>query len=156
MLLCSLGLLRLVVASWYVVFYNYNSSWSHKLTGNLDSPMRAKCFTEEDKTLMIERVRTNQTGIQNKTFRPEQIKEALLDPQSWCCCGIAICTTLPTSGLGAFANIISGFHFTVLQTQLLAMVLGVVIIIILLSSIWLVKTGQNLIQSNLLNTMWGI
>ena len=100
--------------------------------------MRAKCFTEEDKTLMIERVRTNQTGIQNKTFRPEQIKEALLDPQSWCYCGIAICTTLPTSGLGAFANIL-GFRFTVLQMQLLAMVLGVVIIIILLSSTWLVN-----------------
>ena len=106
---------------------------------------------------MIERVRTNQTGIQNKTFRPERIKEALLNLQSWCYCGIAICITPPASGLGEFANIIiSGFHFTVLQTQLLAMVLGVVIIIILLSSIWLVKTSQNLIQSNLLNTIWGI
>lgn len=41
--------------------------------------MRAKCFTEDDKTLMIERVRTNQTSIQNKTFRLERIKEALLD-----------------------------------------------------------------------------
>jgi len=69
---------------------------------------------------MIERVRTNQTGIQNKTFRLERIKEALLDPQSWCYCEIAICITLSTSGLGVFANIIiSGFHFTVLQTQLL-------------------------------------
>src|ERR1700712_1615138 len=113
----------------------------------LDSPMRAKCFSEEDKALMIERVRTNQTGIQNKTFRPEQLKEALLDPQTWCYCLIAICTTLPTSGLGAFANIIvQGFNFTVLQTQLLAMVLGFYIIIVLLSSIWIAqKTGQNLL-----------
>lgn len=127
MLLCSLGLLRLVVAS--------------------DSPMRAKCFTEEDKALIIERVQTNQTGIQNKTFRPERIKEALLNPRSWCYCGIAICIIPPASGLGAFANIIiSGFHFTVLQTQLLAMALEIVIIIILLSSTLLVeKTGQNLI-----------
>ena len=31
-----------------------------------DSPMRAKCFTEEDKHLMVERVRVNQTGLQNK------------------------------------------------------------------------------------------
>ncbi|OCL04199.1 MFS transporter [Glonium stellatum] len=137
--------------SWQAIFLTYGCFsvlWGLFVLWWLpDSPMRAKCFTEEDKTLMIERVRTNQTGIQNKAFRPEQIKEALLDPQSWCYCGIAICTTLPTSGLGAFANIIiSGFHFTVLQTQLLAMVLGVVIIIILLSSTWLVKkTGQNLI-----------
>jgi hypothetical protein len=106
---------------------------------------------------MVERVRSNQTGLQNRTFRPEQVKEALLDPQTWCHCGIAICTTLPTSGLGGFANIIStffpnilcapssnsisvnSFGFTVLQTQLLAMVLGALIIAVLLSSTWLVK-----------------
>ena len=112
-----------------------------------DSPMRAKCFTEDDKRLMLERVRTNQTGVQNKVFRKEQMIEGLLDPQTWCYCLIAICTTLPTSGLGAFANIIiTGFHFSVLQTQLLAMVLGAYIIIVLLSSSWLVKkTGQNLL-----------
>jgi sugar phosphate permease len=105
-----------------------------------DSPMRAKCFTEEDKKLMIERVRQNQTGVQNRKFRKEQAIEALTDPQSWCYCLIAICTTLPTSGLGAFANIIiKSFGFSVLETQLLAMVLGTVIIIILFSSAWLVK-----------------
>lgn len=96
---------------------------------------------------MIERVRSNQTGIQNRHFRAEQVKEAFLDPQMYCYMLIAMCTTLPTSGLGAFANIIiTGFNFTVLQTQLLAMVLGAYIIIVLLSSTWLVKkTGQNLL-----------
>jgi hypothetical protein len=109
--------------------------------------MRAKCFSEEDKTLMVERVRSNQTGLQNKTFRAYQIKEALLDPQTWCYCLIQICTTLPTSGLGAFSQIvIKGFNFNTLETQLLAMVLGVVIIFTLLSSTWLVnKTQQNLL-----------
>ena len=113
----------------------------------VDSPMRAKCFSEEDKKLMIERVRSNQTGLQNKIFRSYQIKEALLDPQIWCYCLIQICTTLPTSGLGSFSQIvISGFHFSILQTQLLAMVLGAVIIITLLTSTWLVKkTHQNLL-----------
>lgn len=48
-----------------------------------DSPMKAKCFSEEDKRLMVERVRSNQTGLQNKRFRPEQVKEAFLDPQTW-------------------------------------------------------------------------
>ncbi|KAF2501814.1 MFS general substrate transporter [Lophium mytilinum] len=137
--------------SWQAIFLTYGCFsvlWGLFVLWWLpDSPMRAKCFSEEDKALMVERVRSNQTGLQNKTFRSEQLKEALLDPQSWCYCLIAICTTLPTSGLGAFANIIiSGFDFTVLQTQLLAMVLGAVIVLILLSSTWLVrKTGQNLI-----------
>ncbi|KAE8391497.1 MFS general substrate transporter [Aspergillus alliaceus] len=112
-----------------------------------DSPMRAKCFSEEDKHLMVERVRSNQTGLQNKEFRRYQMWEAFRDPQTWCYCAIQVFTTLPTSGLGAFANIIiTGFHFTVLQTQLLAMVLGFYIIIVLLSSAYLVKkTNQNLL-----------
>ena len=109
--------------------------------------MRAKCFSEADKKLMVERVRSNQTGLQNRTWKKYQFAEALKDPQTWCYGLIQICTTLPTSGLGAFANIIiSGFKFSVLQTQLLAMVLGAFIILILLSSTYLAKrTGQNLL-----------
>ncbi|GAB1310665.1 Thiamine pathway transporter THI73 [Madurella fahalii] len=112
-----------------------------------DSPMRAKCFSEEDKHLMVERVRSNQTGIQNKQFKKEQVWEALKDPQAWGYALIQLCTTLPTSGLGSFQGIIiQGFGFSTLQTQLLAMVLGAYIIIVLLSSSWLVKkTGQNLL-----------
>ncbi|KAF8826583.1 hypothetical protein HHX47_DHR5000198 [Lentinula edodes] len=34
-----------------------------------DSPMRAKCFSPEDRILMAERVRKNETGIQNKEFK---------------------------------------------------------------------------------------
>ena len=106
-----------------------------------------KCFSEEDKKLMVERVRANQTGLQNRVFKKHQVYEAFTDPQMYCYGLIQICTTLPTSGLGAFANIIiTGLGFTVLETQLLAMVLGAFIIIILFSSTWLVKkTKQNLL-----------
>ncbi|KAF2969770.1 hypothetical protein GQX73_g3851 [Xylaria multiplex] len=113
-----------------------------------DSPMRAKCFTEEDKRLMVERVRDNQTGLQNRTFKKEQVYDALTDPQTWCYAGIQLTTTLPTSGLGSFANIIisTSLGFTNLQTQLLAIVLGAYIIIVLLGSVWLVKkTNQNIL-----------
>ncbi len=34
-----------------------------------DSPMRATCFSPEDRLLMAERVRKNETGIQNKEFK---------------------------------------------------------------------------------------
>lgn len=105
--------------------------------------MRAKCFSEEEKHLMVERLRSNQTGIQNKQFRAYQMREAFRDPQTWCYCSIQIFTTLPTSGLGAFAGIImKSFSFTTLQNQLLAMVLGFYIIVILLTSAWLVKKYQ--------------
>jgi MFS family permease len=137
--------------NWQALFVAYGSAsvlWGvFVLWWMPDSPMRAKCFSEEDKRLMVERVRSNQTGLQNKKFRKDQMVEALLDPQTWAYCMIAMCTTLPTSGLGAFAGIIIvSFNFTVLQTQLLGMVLGFYIIIVLLSSNWLVKkTHQNLI-----------
>jgi hypothetical protein len=143
------------IKSWQAIFLTYGCFsvlWGVFVLWWLpDSPMKAKCFSEEDKKLMVERVRGNQTGLQNRVWRKYQFVEALKDPQTWCYGLIQICTTLPTSGLGAFANIIiSGFHFTVLQTQLLAMVLGAFIIIILLSSTWLArKTSQNLIVMGL-------
>ncbi|KAK4033530.1 general substrate transporter [Parachaetomium inaequale] len=112
-----------------------------------DSPMRAKCFTEQDKKLMVERVRSNQTGVQNREWKKHQAWEGLKDPQAWGYALIQLCTTLPTSGLGGFQGIIiKSFGFTTLQTQLLAMVLGAYIIIVLLSSAWIVKkTNQNLL-----------
>lgn len=103
-----------------------------------DSPMKAKCFLEEDKKLMVERVRSNQTGLQSRKWKKEQVYEALRDPQTYCYFFIQFLTSLPTSGLGAFANIIiASFGFSVLQTQLLAMVLGAYLIFLLLTSAWL-------------------
>ncbi|KAI0475754.1 MFS general substrate transporter [Xylariaceae sp. FL0804] len=106
-----------------------------------DSPMRAKCFTEEDKRLMVERVRDNQTGLQNRVFKKDQVRDALTDPQTWCYAAIQFTTTLPTSGLGAFYNIIvaDDLGFGDLRTQLLAMALGFYIILVLLLSVWLVR-----------------
>ena len=57
--------------------------------------MRAKCFSEEDKKLMVERVRRNQTGLKNKKFRKEHVWDALTDVQTWCYCCIQICTYAP-------------------------------------------------------------
>lgn len=139
------------IRSWQAIFITYgiiSFIWGVYVILRLpDSPMRAKCWSEEDKKLMVERVRSNQTGLQNKKFRAYQVKEAFLDPQIYCYMGIQFFTTLPTSGLGAFYNIIiKGLGFSLLQTQLLSMVLGVVIIITLMGSAWLVKrTQQNLL-----------
>lgn len=37
--------------------------------------MRAKCWNEEQKTLIIERLRTNELGVQEKTWKREQAIE---------------------------------------------------------------------------------
>lgn len=73
------------ILSWQALFLTYGCftfMWGiYVLLFTPDSPMRAKCYSEEDKKLMIERVRSNQTGLQNKKFRIEQFYEALKDPQ---------------------------------------------------------------------------
>jgi len=45
-----------------------------------DSPPKAKCFSEEDRKLMVERVRANDQGIKNVKWNWVQFKEACLDP----------------------------------------------------------------------------
>ncbi|KAJ5985418.1 hypothetical protein N7522_012614 [Penicillium canescens] len=103
-----------------------------------DSPMRAKCWTEEDKQLMVERVRQNQTGLQNRHFRKEQVWDALTDPQLYAFALIQLLTTIPSGGIGAYANIIlKSFDFTTWESQLLSMVIGAVTTITMVVSAYL-------------------
>jgi hypothetical protein len=106
--------------------------------------MKAKCYTEEEKRLMIERVRHNQTGIQNKKYKKYQIMEAITDPLVWCCVLLILVANLVIGGLGVFSNlIIKEFGFTLLQTQLLNIAQGALTIIVMVSSAWASqKSGQ--------------
>ncbi|ETS86077.1 hypothetical protein PFICI_04102 [Pestalotiopsis fici W106-1] len=100
-----------------------------------DSPMKAKCFDEDEKRLMIERVRANETGIQNKVWKRYQMIEAFKDPIVWCYVLLNVTSTLVIGGLGVFSNIIiSSFGFTYLQTQLLNIAQGAVTIIVMIGS----------------------
>ncbi|KAH6715701.1 major facilitator superfamily domain-containing protein [Leptodontidium sp. MPI-SDFR-AT-0119] len=112
-----------------------------------DSPMKAKCFTEDEKRLMIERVRANETGIQNKTYKTYQMLEAIKDPVIWCYVMLQITSTLVIGGLGVFSNlIIKSFGFTVLQTQLLNIAQGAVTIIVMIGGATLAQTtGQTIL-----------
>lgn len=103
-----------------------------------DSPTKAKCYTEEQKRLMVERVRANETGIQNKTYKKYQMLEAVTDPVVWCYVFLQITSTLIIGGLGVFSNIIiKSFGFSLLQTQLLNIAQGGVTIIVMVGSAWL-------------------
>lgn len=100
-----------------------------------DSPMSAKCFSEEDKRLMIERVRHNETGLQNKKYKKYQVIEALKDLSVICYVLLIIVANLIIGGLGVFSNlIIKEFGFTVLQTQLLNIAQGAWLIVVMIGS----------------------
>ncbi|KAI0321867.1 MFS general substrate transporter [Amylostereum chailletii] len=105
-----------------------------------DSPMRATCWSKEDRHLIAERVRKNETGIQNKEFKWHQAQEAILDPTVWMITLISFTNALPTGGLGAFSNLIlKAFGFTQLQTYLLAIAQGAIIMSFLFSAAYLSK-----------------
>lgn len=100
-----------------------------------DTPMGAKCFSEDDKRLMVERVRANETGIQNKVYKRYQAVEALTDPIVWLYVMLQLTSTLVIGGLGVFSNlIISSFGFTYLETQLLNIAQGAVTIVVMVGS----------------------
>ncbi|KAJ7179275.1 major facilitator superfamily domain-containing protein [Mycena filopes] len=105
-----------------------------------DSPMRATCWSPEDRLLIAERVRKNETGIQNREFKMHQVWEAFRDPTVWLVTLISFTNALPTGGLGAFSNLILvAFGFTTLQTYLLAIAQGSIIMIFLFSAAYLAK-----------------
>ncbi|KAJ7095236.1 major facilitator superfamily domain-containing protein [Mycena belliarum] len=105
-----------------------------------DSPMRATCWSPEDRLLIAERVRKNETGIQNREFKMHQAWEAFKDPTVWLITLISFTNALPTGGLGAFSNLILvAFGFTTLQTYLLAIAQGTIIMLFLLSATYLAK-----------------
>ncbi|KZL71744.1 major facilitator superfamily transporter, partial [Colletotrichum incanum] len=110
------------IRSWQALFMSYGIItvfWGFFVLWWMpDSPMKAHCFSEEDKKLLVERVRSNRTvyGF------------AL----------IQLLTTLPSGGLGAFANIIiKSFSFSTWETQLLQSVTGVLQIITMLTASWI-------------------
>ncbi|KAJ3548618.1 hypothetical protein NM208_g925 [Fusarium decemcellulare] len=119
-----------------------------------DSPMKAKCFNEDQKRLMIERVRANETGIQNKVWKRYQMVEALTDPIVWCYVVLQILSTLIIGGLGVFSNlIISSFGFTYLQTQLLNIAQGAVTVMVMIGGAWLATATR---QTSLVMHAWTI
>ena len=69
-----------------------------------------------------------------------QALEAIRDPTVWSVTLISFTNGLPTGGFGAFGNIIvKEFGFTQLQTYLLAIAQGAVIVTFLFSGVWLAK-----------------
>lgn len=48
-----------------------------------DSPVHAHRLTEEEKIAVLERVRNDQGGTENKRLKSEQVKEAVLDIRTW-------------------------------------------------------------------------
>ncbi|KIW91200.1 uncharacterized protein Z519_08095 [Cladophialophora bantiana CBS 173.52] len=84
-----------------------------------DNPMKSRLSAEE-KIYIIERVRENQTGIENKKLKTKQVKEVLLDFRTWLLSLVVITTNVPNGAVSSFSSIIiENFGFDEYTTLLL-------------------------------------
>lgn len=94
------------------------------------SPTRASWLTEEEKAIVLERVRPNKTGTEVWRFNADQLKEAFQDPRLYVVFLILVSLGLPTGGITVFGpSIISGLGFGDEKSTLLSMAPGGVAII---------------------------
>jgi sugar phosphate permease len=70
-----------------------------------DSPMKSR-LSDAEKIFIIERVRENQTGIENKKLKGHQLKEVFLDIRTWLLSLIVITTNVPNGAVSSFSSLI--------------------------------------------------
>lgn len=101
-----------------------------------DNPMSSR-LSHEEKVAAVERLRENNTGIENKHFKLYQVLECLRDPQVLLLSLITIAASIPNGAVGSFQSIlISSFGFTDKETALLQIPSGVIAVSSVLLATW--------------------
>lgn len=92
-----------------------------------DNPPKARFVTERQKAILVDRLREDRTGVENKRFKLEQLIETLVDPKTWLMFLFHIFISIPNGGMTNFAPlIIKGLGWTSQQSTLLMMPTGIV------------------------------
>lgn len=92
-----------------------------------DSPVRAKFITDRQKGIVIDRLRADQTGVENKQFKWEQFRETMVDPKTWLMFLFQVMISIPNGGLTNFTPlVIKGLGFTSQRSTLLTMPTGII------------------------------
>jgi len=93
-----------------------------------DSPTTAWFLTKDERIKAVNRIKENQTGVENKKFKKEQMIEALQDPKTWIFAVFAALTQIANSLTNQQSIILKSFGFTTLQTTLLNCAWGAITI----------------------------
>ncbi|KAG2031361.1 MFS general substrate transporter [Suillus americanus] len=91
-----------------------------------DSPTNAWFLTPGERVKAVQRLKENQTGVENKHFKMEQMIEALTDPKTWLFALLSALCNVPSSILNQQSLILASFGFSYLQTTLLSCIPGVI------------------------------
>ncbi|RAL59005.1 hypothetical protein DID88_009034 [Monilinia fructigena] len=103
-----------------------------------DSPVIAKVLSIDEKRMAVERLRGNQTGVENKTFKWVQVKEWAMDYKTCMFFLIGMVSNVPNGGISNFGTlIIKGFGYSTLVTTLMQIPYGAIIAISILACVFL-------------------
>ncbi|KAI0026123.1 putative MFS allantoate transporter [Xylariomycetidae sp. FL0641] len=103
-----------------------------------DSPVTAKGLSRAEKRMAVQRLRENQTGIENKHLKAYQVKEAFADIKLYLFFLLGIVGNVPNGGISNFGTlIIQGFGYGTLVTTLMQIPYGVLIAASILVCVYL-------------------
>lgn len=95
-----------------------------------DTPMKAWFLSDDEKKLVVQRIRTNQQGFGNKHFKKDQFIEAITDIQSWLIVLFTIANNIPNGGITNFgAILIVGMGYSESESLLMQMPQGAVLLV---------------------------
>ncbi|KUJ11093.1 MFS allantoate transporter [Mollisia scopiformis] len=123
----------------FIVIGSFSAAWGIIVFLFLaENPASARFLSDDEKKMAVERVRENQTGIKNTTFKKYQLIEALLDPKTWFLFFFGLSTQVVNGSVSNFGTLtIKGFGYSSLVTTLLQIPYGAIIIFAVLSAMYL-------------------
>ncbi|KAF2196745.1 MFS allantoate transporter [Delitschia confertaspora ATCC 74209] len=149
----AIGHIRGSLPSWkyeFIIIGCLCSAWGIILFLFLpDSPVTAPMLNKRERRIAVERLRENQTGIENKHLKMYQVIEAIKDLKTWLFFLIATVHNSPNGGISNFGTIIiKGFGFSTLATTLMQVPYGVLIALFILSCVYLNDYFCNRLKRN--------
>lgn len=109
-----------------------------------DSPTTAKGFTEDERALILLRLRSNNTGVENPRLSSKQTWETFTSFQFWAVFILSMLTTTASGATSTFASIVfNDMGFTTFTSLLLNLPLGALAFITILGSGYLGRIIPN-------------
>ncbi|CBF77966.1 putative MFS allantoate transporter [Aspergillus nidulans FGSC A4] len=144
----GIGNIKGALPSWkyeFIVIGALCSAWGIVMFIFLpDSPVNAPGLTQRERRIAVERLRENQTGIENKHLKPQQVLEAFTDYKMYFFFVLGCVCNIPNGGISNFGTIIiKGFGFSTLVTTLMQIPYGVLIALSILACVYLNDRFEN-------------
>ncbi|GFZ46001.1 hypothetical protein JCM24511_03735 [Saitozyma sp. JCM 24511] len=122
------------LASWryeFILVGAVCAAWSITLLALIpNTHASAWWLTREERLISVARLRHNQTGIANRSYKKDQFVECLLDPKTWTFFLIGFLGAIPNGGISNFSTlVIKGLGFDNLHTALLGLPQGALVCI---------------------------